>query len=131
MSGFTAKTYAQLTGVVVGAVALLGIVLNATSNATLLGADFLAFDWTHNIVHVALAAIGLYVGFGGASASMQKNYAIVFGAVYAILGIVGFVGVTTIAGIGLEIGENIVHLVIGALGVYAGTMGSPTTGARA
>lgn len=125
MAGFTPKVYAQLTGVVVGIVAVLGFLLTWTNNADLLG-SWLVFDNTHNIAHVVLAAVALYVGFGGASASLQKNYAIVFGAVYALLGIAGFF-TASILGIGLEVGENLIHLVVGALGLYAGTMGAEAT----
>lgn len=122
------RMYARITGIALAAVALLGIILNAVDMADLLGADFLAFDWTHNILHVVLAAAALYVGFA-APANLCNLYAKVFGVVYAALGVVGFfwTGISMTV-LHLELGENLVHLVIGAWGIAAGFFGT-TTGA--
>src|SRR5688572_23348637 len=98
------RMYARITGIAVGAVALLGIILNAMNNGELLGADFLAFDWTHNIVHVVLAAVGLYIGFAGTDA-LCTLYARVFGIVYTLLGVTGFF-VADLGILHLELGEN-------------------------
>jgi hypothetical protein len=119
--------YARVTGLALAAVALLGIVMNLLNSPTLL-ADFLAFDWAHNIVHVVLAGVALFVGFtnGGAYA---RNYARIFGIVYTGLAVFGFIPGTSLGfmGIGLELGENLVHLVIGLWGLAAGFLGSTTT----
>lgn len=148
-----AKTYAKITGIALAAVALLGIVLtlvgggnyglincgdNPTTttnekgnltctNEAAASESFLAFDWTHNILHVVLAAVALYVGFGNVSAAMTTMYAKVFGIVYAGLGVAGFfwTGFSTSV-LHLEMGENLVHLVIGLWGVYAGFFGTTT-----
>jgi hypothetical protein len=126
------RLYAKITGIALAAVALLGIVLNAidANPSNMLGADFLAFDWTHNILHVVLAAAALYVGFA-APANLCGLYAKVFGIVYALLGVTGFfwTGISTTV-LHLELGENLVHLVIGAWGVTAGFFGT-TAGAPA
>jgi NO-binding membrane sensor protein with MHYT domain len=105
--------------------------LNAITKPDLLGADFLAFDWTHNIVHVVLAAVALYVGFM-APANLCNLYAKTFGIVYLGLGVAGFFwnGISATV-LHLELGENLVHIVIGAWGVTCGffgtTTGTPTT----
>ena len=125
------RMYAKITGIALAAVALLGIVLNAVNQPNLLGANFLAFDWTHNILHVVLAAVALYVGFAG-TPNICNLYAKVFGIVYAGLGVAGFfwtgLGPTMLH---LELGENLVHIVIGLWGIVAGffgtTAGTPTT----
>lgn len=136
-----AKTYAQITGIALAAVAVLGIVLSAmgtdgmyglfcnepsatTCEGTAAEKSFLGFDWTHNILHVVLAAIALYVGFA-ATPSLASTYAKVFGIVYLGLGVVGFIQ-PNLAILHLELGENLVHVLIGAWGVVAGFMG--TTG---
>lgn len=116
--------YWKVSGVALAAVAALGILLNAIGQGGLLG-GFLSFDWTHNIVHVLLAAIALTMGFGSASVATQKMAAKVFGVVYLGLAIVGFLsgtifGLGTLLGLHLEIGENLVHLALGAWGAYVG-----------
>lgn len=134
------KAYAQITGIALAAVALLGIVLSLMGTDGMYGLfcneptattctgeasekSFLGFDWTHNIVHVVLAAIALYVGFA-APGNYVATYAKVFGPVYFLLGIVGFVA-ADLTILHLEIGENLVHLVIGLWGIVAGYMGAP------
>lgn len=120
-------TFWRISGVAVAAVAVLGILLNLLDEEALLG-SFLTFDWTHNIVHVVLAAIALVMGFGTVAMNMSKMVAKVFGAVYLLLGVAGFIsaglfGLGDAIGLELEIGENLVHLVIGAWGLYAGMSG--------
>ena len=102
------------------AVALLGIVLSALGQEDLLGAGFLAFDWGHNILHVVLAAAAFLFGFANLPAGLVRTFAIVFGFVYGALGVLGFF-VSDLGGfIHLELGENLVHLLLGAWGLVAG-----------
>jgi hypothetical protein len=124
------RMYAKITGIALAAVALLGIVLNSIGQPDLLGKTFLAFDWTHNILHVVLAAVALYVGFA-APASLTGLYAKVFGIVYAGLGVAGFfwIGISATV-MHLELGENLVHLLIGVWGIACGFFGT-TAGAPA
>ncbi|MFA5943295.1 MAG: DUF4383 domain-containing protein [Candidatus Thermoplasmatota archaeon] len=116
--------YWRVSAFALTAVALLGIVLNAMNEGTLLGADFLAFDWSHNILHVVLAGAAFLFGFGNLPANLVRTFAIVFGVVYAGLGVLGFF-ISEVGPIHLEIGENLVHLLLGAWGLVAG-FGSKT-----
>ena len=111
----------RLSAYALAAVALLGIVLNATSNEALLGENFLSFDWTHNILHVVLAGAAFLFGYGNLDAKVTKTFALIFGVVYLALGVVGFV-MDTVGPIGLELGENLVHILIGAWGLCAGLL---------
>lgn len=126
------KLYAKITGIALAAVAVLGLVLSLANDGKFIE-NFLMFDLTHDIVHVVLAAVALYVGFAATNA-MARMYAQAFGIVYLALGVVGFfwTGVqeattTTMGILGLELGENLVHLVIGAWGVVAGFFGAKDT----
>lgn len=135
-----ATLYARITGIALLAIAILGMVFSAMGdgsgryglfceNATTCeGAasnnSFLAFDWTHNIVHVVLAGIALYVGFA-ATGNIATLYAKVFGIVYAGLGVTGFFA-TDLGILHLELGENLVHLLVGAWGIVAGFFGATT-----
>lgn len=114
-----AKLMAQVTGVAVLLVALLGLFMD-----DLFGAGFIEFDTTHTVLHFVLAAVALAVGFAPFAQGYAVMYAKVFGAVYLLLGVVGFFWPADgVAGLGLELGENLIHLVIGGWGLLAGFMG--------
>jgi hypothetical protein len=123
--------YWKTSGLALTAVALLGIVLNLiggnyayTPNVAVME-SLLVFDWTHNVVHVVLAALALTLGFGSFSKAISANTAKVVGIVYIALGVLGFVPAVTdllqsTLGLGLEAGENLIHLALGVWGTYAG-----------
>ena len=106
------------------AVALLGILLSAMDQEDLLGGGFLAFDWGHNIVHVALACLAFLFGFADLPARVVRTFAIVFGAVYGGLGLLGFF-VADLGVLHLELGENLIHLALGLWGLVAGLGSRP------
>jgi hypothetical protein len=123
--------YWKVSAIALAAVAALGIVINIlggnyayTPDAALMQ-DVLVFDWTHNVVHVALAALAGAFGFGSFSHEASANTAKVIGVVYIALGVLGFVpavagALESLIGLGLEAGENVIHLLLGAWGAYAG-----------
>lgn len=117
-----ATTYARLTGAVLLLTGLAGIAALASGYIGFLALNFLAWDTTHNVLHVLLGAIGLYVGFAPRPVLDPLLYGKVFGAVYTLLALVGFVAPTGLAflGVGLELGENLIHLLVGVLGLVAG-----------
>src|SRR5262252_3203969 len=92
-----AKTVCKILGVIFVLVGVAGFV-----KMDLLGAHL---NPAHNLVHIVSGAIALYFGFAG-SASAARGFCLVFGAVYLLLGIVGFVmghpGASTIAGMMME-----------------------------
>jgi hypothetical protein len=125
------ERYWQVSGIALTAVALLGIIVNLIGGNNAYVPDvefmtsFLVFDWTHNVVHVALAAVALAFGFGSFSEVLSANAAKIVGVVYIGLGVLGFVPAVTslldsLLGLGLEVGENLIHLALGAWGAYAG-----------
>lgn len=137
------RIYAQVTGIALAAIALLGIVLSTMGQGGHAGifcqeavfcegeaaeSSFLGFDWTHNVVHVLLAAVALFVGFSS-KRHRAATYAKVFGTVYVALAIVGFIPpvanlLDTLLALHLELGENLVHLLIGGWGVVTGFFGA-------
>jgi hypothetical protein len=95
----------------------------------------------HNAVHLISGAVALYFGFAG-SPSGARGFCLVFGAVYLLLGIVGFVlghpGTSTIVGMmmedskmwkvipgTLELGkmDHIVHCLLGVVFLAGGLLG--------
>ena len=114
--------YWRINAILVSAVAILGIILTAIDQADLLGKNFLAFDWTHNILHVVLAAAAFTFGFANVPGRMLKMFAIVFGVVYLGLGVLGFVigNAESLGPITLELGENLVHILLGGWALLVG-----------
>jgi hypothetical protein len=117
---------------------ILGIGFLLVGIVGFLAPDILGMHLTlaHNIVHLVTGAVSLWLGLKG-SASAAKTFCLVFGLVYLLLGVAGFV-----AGKGEEkmlellpgqlmFGrmDHIVHILLGA--IYAiGGFGTPAVAAR-
>jgi len=102
---------------------------------TLLGAHL---SLVHNVVHIVSGAVALWLGLKG-TPSAAKTFCLVFGAVYLLLGIAGFV-----AGSGdmrmlailpgqLEIGtvDHVIHILLGAIFLVGGLSTKTAATARA
>ena len=96
---------------------------------------FLGFHLTtiHNVVHLATAAVALWLGFAG-SLTNARTFCLVFGAVYGLLGVLGFLAPGLVAGIlghpgpvtGSDLApDNIFHILVGAAFVLAGMRSAP------
>ncbi len=121
---------------------LLGVVFILVGIAGFVKPDLLMTHLTlaHNLVHIVSGAIALYFGFAG-SASGARTFCLLFGAVYLLLGVVGFVlgqpGTPTMAGMAadpklwkvlpgtLELGkwDHIVHCLLGVVFLIGGALG--------
>jgi hypothetical protein len=90
------------------------------------------------VVHLVTAAIALYMGFAG-SADAARTFSLVFGAVYLLLGVLGFVAPGVVAAVighpPLTAGEltpdNAVHVLLGAAFLAAALMQPRAVHARA
>lgn len=133
-----AQIYALILGVVLVAAGIAGFFWE-TSFATgtsagveqgfLLG--ILAVNGWHNVVHLVSGIIGLAVAGSYAGA---RVFALGFGAVYALIALLGFVATENDALIGLlaiNLEENIFHVLIAIAGIAAGlaTPAEPRTAA--
>ncbi|HEX8559351.1 MAG TPA: DUF4383 domain-containing protein [Pyrinomonadaceae bacterium] len=89
-----AKTICKILGVVFILVGILGFVAPG-----LLG---MHLSLAHNLVHLVSGALALYFGFAG-TLSGARLFCIVFGVVYGLLGVAGFLfggaGAHTVAGV--------------------------------
>ena len=132
-----AKLVCKILGVVFVLVGIAGFVMPGFLGTHL--------SLAHNLVHIISGIIALYFGFAG-SASAARGFCIVFGLVYLLLGVVGFVlghpGASTIAGMmmedsklwkvipgTLELGrmDHIVHCLLGVLFLIGGLLGGSDT----
>ena len=107
-----AKMYCQWVGIILIVLGVLG--LFAGSN--LLGVNV---QGTHTWIHLISGVVLAYLGFTGNSV---KTGAQVFGVVYTLVGILGFISASTLAGLGVQTNAlyNLIHLVVGVAGLYAG-----------
>lgn len=80
-------------------------------------------DAVHNWVHLLTGVIGLVMAFMGEGNA--KMFAKVFGVVYALVTIVGFVQGDSVLGIfAVNMADNVLHLVLAVVLLWAGFMGS-------
>lgn len=122
-----ARLFAQVLGVVLTLVGILGFIPGLGGpDGNLLG--IFAINPTHNIIHILTGLVGLAAGFA-ADGRYARTYALVFGIVYLIVTIVGFIQGNTILGIiPTNLADNLLHtlITIGGLGSYF--LSSPRTG---
>jgi len=112
-----ARLYARVTGVVLLLLGILGLFTSPdllTLNSELI----------EDLIHLVSGAAALYVGFGARDDGPAIMYARIFGAVYLLVGILGFVD-DRMFGLfprdnPLEVQDHIVHLGLGIIGLAAG-----------
>lgn len=114
MELFSAKGFAQVNGILTLLLGVLGFVYPN------LGLFTLATN--HTYLHLLIAVVSLYFGFGNASADATMMFAKIFGVVYLLLGVLGFLNLGILATFGLSLWLNVVHILLGAWGAYAGFM---------
>jgi hypothetical protein len=115
-----AKTVAKILGVVFILVGLCGF---AAPN--LLGAHL---NTAHNLVHLISGAVALYFGFA-ATLSAARLFCIVFGIVYGLLGVAGFLlgtGGDRMLAIDdllmLGTADHIIHILLGVVFLAGGLL---------
>jgi uncharacterized protein (UPF0333 family) len=120
-----ARLYALVFGAVLVAAGIIGFFYESefTSEKSVRDAVFGILDvngW-HNVVHIATGALGLLAFAGGAYAA--RTYALGLGAIYIVVAIWGFIvgdGDSILSIIPVNTEDNILHLVIGLVGIAAG-----------
>ena len=120
-----AQVFALVIGVTLTVAGIAGFFYNSsfgsgdgTSRDAVLG--ILDVNGWHNVVHIASGAIGLLVArsYGG-----SRAYALVLGAVYLVVALLGFLagdGGEIINLIPVNTEDNFLHLLIGIAGIGAG-----------
>ena len=125
------KRFAQILGVVLILVGLVGLVLG---DKVWLG--ILNVDIVEDVVHLATGGILAYVGFSGVDLSAARSIVLALGVVYLVVGILGVV-VPTMFGLipsGYTIFDDLLHLALGGLSLAvarAAPRGSRQTGRSA
>jgi len=103
-------------GIIFIAVGVLGFVPGITQNGMLLG--IFQVDALHNIIHLLSGIVAL---LSAGSASGAKTYFKVFGVVYALVTIIGFLQGQTVLGlINVNAADNVLHLLIAIVALVLG-----------
>jgi hypothetical protein len=116
--GIMARTWCKISGIVLILVGIAGFV-----RPDLLGMHLTPI---HNAVHLLSGLIAVAVGFAG-SFSASRAFCLTFGAIYLLLGVLGFAAPQVVArllqahagGLGPD---NVVHVVLGAAFLIFGLM---------
>ncbi len=109
-----ARIYAQIIGVVLLLVGVVGLVLG---NVVWLG--ILNVDIVEDIVHLITGGLLAYVGFGRVDQALTRMVVGVLGIIYLAVGVLGFV-VPMVFGLiphGYTVFDNLLHLVLGILSI--------------
>src|SRR2546423_814344 len=110
--GSLVRPLTRVLGVVFVVIGLLGFVMSSP----LLG--LFEVDTLHNIIHLASGAIALVVG---GNQAMSRMYLIIFGLVYALVALVGYVQGNTVLGlIAVNAADNALHALIAAVCLVVG-----------
>lgn len=102
------------------AVGILGFVPGITSSGHLLG--IFEVDMVHNIIHLLSGIVAALAAMS--SAAHARLYFKVFGVVYALVAVIGLVQGSTVLGlIGVNMADNLLHIVIAVAALAIGFMG--------
>ncbi len=89
-------------------VGVLGFIPGITTNGHLLG--IFEVDTLHNVIHLASGILGLI--FAAKSAKAAATYAVVFGIVYGLVTVLGFLMDGNAIIIHTNTADNVLHLVL-------------------
>jgi hypothetical protein len=116
-----AKTWNQVTGIILIVLALLGL-----SGLDLLPGLLSVNEPGEIALHVVTGALALWAGFtAGGYSAFAVTYAKFGGLFYLVVGVVGFFSADILMGLGgmhFDMVCNVAHLALGAWGVYVGFM---------
>jgi hypothetical protein len=108
------RTYAQILGVVLILVGIVGLVLGDQVFLGILNIDIL-----EDIVHLLTGGLLVYVGFGRVDAGLARTLVGALGVIYLVVGILGFI-VPMMFGLipsGYTVFDNLLHLALGGLSI--------------
>lgn len=112
----SAKTYALWGGVILLVLGIIGLLTDGDNKLVGLNSEVL-----EDIIHIVVGAILAYGGWRG-TAAQTSMWSKVFGVVFLIIGVVGFIdnNIFGLFSVGMGAVDNVVHLIYGALGAWAG-----------
>ena len=109
-----ARVYAQIIGVVLLLVGLVGLVLGDQVWLGILNVDIF-----EDVVHLITGGLLAYVGFGRVDQALTRTVVGVLGEIYLVVGVLGLV-VPMIFGLiphGYTLFDNLLHLALGIVSI--------------
>jgi hypothetical protein len=126
-----ARLYATVAGAVLTIAGIIGFFYSSSFGSPgNVDAIFGVFDvngW-HNVLHLATGLLGL-----AAAGYAARTYALAVGLLYLVLAIWGFIigsGDAILSIIPVNAGDNVLHLILGVLGLAAGAASPAATRTR-
>lgn len=116
-----AVQYAQIVGVIVLVLGIVGLFIEAPIFGVL------NTDIMEDIVHLITGGLLTYVGF--ARKDLASTVVLVLGIIYLVVGLLGFLSATLFGLMpsGYSVWDNILHLVLGVVGVAVARAGGTVT----
>ena len=103
------KKFTLVLGVVLLAVGVLGILTGGHDHTLII----FGINMTHNLIHVLSGVVALAAAAGGEG--YAKKYCLVFGAVYGLVTVGGFINLAPVVQmLNLNAADNVLHLAIAA-----------------
>jgi len=122
----TPRGFLSVGGVVLVLVAVLGYVgvIGPTPDMSLFG-SFWYFDNAENVAHLVLGVVALLAVNFVKDAGVHKLLALLVGALALVVALMNFMGEVNILGAMLQNpADMLLHLLVGAWGLYAGLVGA-------
>jgi hypothetical protein len=115
-----ARQFAGIIGIILIATGVLGLVLG---DQHLFG--ILNIDVVEDVIHLITGGLLAYVGFGQRDDSLARNALTGLGAVYVLVGIIGFVAPQLFGLLphGYTTFDNLFHIGLGVVLIVVGRMG--------
>lgn len=122
------RTYAKVVGIVIILIGVVGLV----AGDQLVGV--VNIEIVEDVVHLVTGGLMAAVGFAARDIGLVRTVVGVLGVVYLLVGVLGFV-VPDLFGLlpehGYSVVDNLIHLVLGVLGVAVAWVVDRTARARA
>ena len=111
---YVLRIYAQVLGVVLLLVGVIGLMLGDRVWLGLLNVDIL-----EDVVHLITGGLLAFVGFARTDPGVSRNVVGVLGIIYLVVGLLGFVAPMVFGLIpnGYTVFDNLLHLVLGVLSI--------------
>ena len=123
-----ARGYAQVVGVLLLLLGVLGLIMGEQRLAGMLNIDAM-----EDIVHLITGAVLVYAGFAHRDYGFVRQVVGVLGVLFLLIGLMGFVAPDLFGLLphGYSMVDNLTHLLLGAVGVIAAWFAGQPATARA
>jgi Domain of unknown function (DUF4383) len=113
------RQYAGIAGIFVLALGVIGVIVKLITRGDYLF-SVINVSWTANIIHLATGGLMAYVGYRQSDTSLAKMVVGVLGIIYLLVFVISLFNATLfgVIGSGFTWADNIIHLVLGLLGIY-------------